>query len=85
MAVDEKLSTACCANCGGTRIVYKTREDDGNEKVHLVIPFAVPADTPLDDASIKKMGLMFSMEAVGAMLAERKHRGQKSSSIKLLS
>lgn len=75
MAVDTKLSTACCANCGGTRIVYQTKEDNSHEKQHLVIPFAVPADTPLDDATIKKLGLMFSMEAVGAMMAERKRRG----------
>jgi hypothetical protein len=78
MAVDERLSTACCANCGNTRIVYKTREDGEQEKVHLAVIFAVPADTPLDDVSIKKLGLMFSMEAVAAMLAERKKRGQDS-------
>jgi hypothetical protein len=79
MAADEKLSAACCANCGNTRIVYKTKDAGEAEKVHLCIPFAIPADTSLDDENVKKLGLMFSMEVVGALLAERKRRGQTES------
>jgi hypothetical protein len=44
-----KISTPICARCKHERIIYKE-----SDKTHILLPFALPADAPLDDESIKR-------------------------------
>lgn len=49
------VSKQVCCRCKGTTFEY-----EGQEGMHIIMPFAIPADSPLDDASIEKFAAMFA-------------------------
>lgn len=70
----EKISNACCGNCGSERITFKDRGD----QTHIVLTFGVPTSASLSDESIKNYGLQFSMGVVKALRELRREQGRES-------
>lgn len=70
------LSKPHCARCGHEGITYK----DG-DKTHIVLPFAIPADAPLDDESMAMYVTSFGAVIVEALDRLRKERGYRPSII----
>lgn len=64
------ISAPMCANCGCQRITYQG--SDG--KRQMVLLFAVPADAPLDDDSIKRYGTQFALSVARTLREERRRR-----------
>ena len=73
------LSHMVCQRCKHDRFSY-----EGHEGKHIIMPFAIPADSPLDDESIKKFAVMFADMVTRTLREHRKGKG-KSSSLILLS
>ena len=66
------ISKQVCCRCKGDRFEY-----EGMEGAHIIMPFAIPANSPLDDESIKKYAAMVADFITKTLREHRKTGGAR--------
>lgn len=64
-------SRVVCQRCKGDRLTFVDEQGNPVEKVHMVMTFAIPADAPMDIATINKLAVEFAKDVTRNMLMER--------------
>lgn len=74
-----KFDPPVCARCGHDRLTYRESKD----KEHILLPFGIPSDAPLDDESIKRYVVDYMTMAVKMLHEIRTTRkgGERKSNI----
>lgn len=66
------ISKQVCCRCKGDRFEY-----EGMEGAHIIMPFAIPANTPLSDDNIKMLADMFADFVTKTLREHRKTGGAR--------